>query len=149
MTEEKINQYVQSHDEKWQTAFLTLYETIKKHIPDGFRESMQNGMPSFIVSLEQYPAGYLHDAKTPLPFISLAIQKHHIAIYHMGIYTNDALLKWFEETYPLHMKTKLNMGKSCIRFTNPHTIPFELIAELVSKVSVEEWIKQYDASGMK
>lgn len=147
MTEGIIDDYVQSHDEKWQTAFYTLYETVKTCLPRGFSETMQYGMPSFVVPLVQYPDGYLNDAKTPLPFISLAIQKRHIAIYHMGIYTNDALLEWFEETYPKYMKTKLNMGKSCIRFTNPNTIPFELIAELVSKVSLEEWVKQYEASG--
>jgi uncharacterized protein YdhG (YjbR/CyaY superfamily) len=141
-----INQYVASHDEKWQEAFLKLYETIKTHIPDGFMESMQYGMPAFVIPLDKYPAGYLRDGKTPLPFISLAIQKHHIAVYHMGVYTDEALLKWFEAAYPNYMNTKLNMGKSCIRFTNPRTIPFELIAELVSKVSVEEWIRQYEAS---
>lgn len=149
MTDKIIDLYVASHDEKWQKAFIKLYETIKAHIPDGFSETMQYDMPSFVVPLDRYSAGYLHDAKTPLPFISLAIQKRHIAVYHMGIYTDEALLEWFKEAYPNYMKTKLNMGKSCIRFTNPKTIPFELIAKLASKVSVEEWINQYEAVGTK
>ncbi|MGM0523387.1 MAG: DUF1801 domain-containing protein [Bacillota bacterium] len=144
-----VNRYVASHDEKWQEAFLRLYETVKAHIPNGFSETMQYEMPSFVVPLDRYPIAYLRDGKTPLPFISLAIQKRHIAHYHMGIYTDKGLLEWFEEVYPQYMETKLNMGKSCIRFTNPKTIPFELIAELVSKVSVEEWIKQYEGSGTK
>lgn len=146
MAERDVDRYIASHDEKWQEAFLRLYETVKSHIPKGFSETMQYGMPSFVVPLDMYPAGYLRDELTPLPFISLAIQKRHIAVYHMGIYTDEALLGWFEERYPHYMKTKLNMGKSCIRFTNPKTIPFELIAELVSKVSVDGWIKQYERS---
>ncbi len=149
MTSESVDHYVASHDEAWQEAFLRLHETIKVHIPDGFNETMQYGMPSFVVPLDKYPAGYLRDVKTPLPFISVAIQKRHIAVYHMGIYTDEALLEWFKEVYPTYMKTKLNMGKSCIRFTNPSTLPLELIAELVSKVSVEEWIEQYEAAGAK
>ncbi|GEM01061.1 protein of unknown function (DU1801) [Halolactibacillus halophilus] len=149
MADLDVAQYIASHDEKWQEAFLSLYETVKAHIPKGFSETMQYGMPSFVVPLDIYPAGYLRDNITPLPFISLAIQKRHIAFYHMGIYTDKDLLEWFEEAYPDHIKTKLNMGKSCIRFTNPKTMPFELIAELVSKVSVEEWIEQYENSGRK
>ncbi|WP_420892197.1 hypothetical protein [Photobacterium swingsii] len=36
------------------------------------------------------------------------------------------------------------MGKSCIRFKNINKIPFELIAQLVAKVSVQEWIALYE-----
>ena len=61
----------------------------------------------------------------------------------MGIYADPELLTWFQEEYPNHMDTKLNMGKSCIRFTNPSKIPFQLIGELVSKLTVEDWIEMY------
>ena len=36
------------------------------------------------------------------------------------------------------------MGKSCVRFKKPDDIPFELIGELVSKISVEKWISVYE-----
>lgn len=35
------------------------------------------------------------------------------------------------------------MGKSCLRFTNPKRIPYELIGELVTKITLEEWLQQY------
>jgi hypothetical protein len=38
------------------------------------------------------------------------------------------------------------MGKSCIRLKNPDAIPFELIAELVQKMTVNEWISAYEKS---
>lgn len=44
------------------------------------------------------------------------------------------------------MTTKLNMGKGCIRFTNPKKIPYELIGELASKVTVDDWIRQYETT---
>jgi len=38
------------------------------------------------------------------------------------------------------------MGKSCIRFKNLITIPYQLIGELFSKLTVEEWIAHYEAN---
>jgi hypothetical protein len=62
----------------------------------------------------------------------------------MGIYSDPKLLKWFTEECPKHAKGKLDMGKSCIRFKNPKNIPFELLGELTSKMSMEEWIEIYE-----
>ena len=54
-------------------------------------------------------------------------------------------MKWFTEEYPKHASNKLDMGKSCIRFKNPKNIPFELLGELTTKVSVDEWIAKYES----
>lgn len=37
------------------------------------------------------------------------------------------------------------MGESCIRFKKPENIPFELISQLVTKMTVEDWIKLYES----
>ena len=62
----------------------------------------------------------------------------------MGIYANPELLDWFVNEFPKHSKRKLDMGKSCIRFKKPEDIPFELIAELLQKMSPQEWISLYE-----
>jgi len=54
------------------------------------------------------------------------------------------LLKWFVEEYPKHSNTKLDMGKSCIRFKKPGQIPLKLLGELVTKQSADEWIEVYE-----
>ena len=141
MTE--IDQYIDRVESKWKDSFITLKEVMDQHIPSGFELEMQYDMPSYVVPLATYPDGYHCKKDTPLPFISIAAQKKHIAVYHMGIYADPELLTWFQEEYPNHMDTKLNMGKSCIRFTNPSKIPFQLIGELVSKLTVEDWIEMY------
>jgi hypothetical protein len=41
------------------------------------------------------------------------------------------------------------MGKSCIRFNKFDEIPFELLGELVTKISVSEWIETYEAAFVK
>jgi hypothetical protein len=80
----------------------------------------------------------------PLPFANIASQKNFIGFYHMGIYSNPELLDWFVSEYPKHCKLKLDMGKSCVRFKKPEQIPFELIGELMTKVSVNDWINTYE-----
>jgi hypothetical protein len=117
--------------------------TIKKNLPKGFVESFDCKMPGFSVPHSLYPEGYHCDPKIPLPFVSIASQKNFIALYHMGMYANPSLLKWFEEEFPKHSKTKLDMGKSCIRFKKPDAIPFDLIAELMTKMTPQDWIQLY------
>ena len=121
-----------------------LRHTIRTNLPDGFEEAMNYGMPSWVVPHSTYPDGYHVDPKLPLSFLSIASQKRHIGFYHMGIYASAELLEWFTGEYPNHCKTKLDMGKSCIRFKNPANIPHELIKELCSKMSVQEWIDLYE-----
>jgi hypothetical protein len=63
----------------------------------------------------------------------------------MGIYGNQDLMNWFVNEFPKYSKAKLDMGKSCIRFKKMDDIPFALIGELVSKMTVKDWIHQYES----
>lgn len=121
-----------------------LREVILENLPQGFSEATGYGMMGYCVPHSVYPAGYHCNPKDPLPFLGIASQKNFIALYHMGIYADPELLEWFVGEYPKHVKSKLDMGKSCIRFKNPDQIPYELIGELVKKMSVEEWIGLYE-----
>lgn len=141
---EKIENYLENVDEKRRESFRHLYNVIKNNMPIGFEEEFLYGMISFVVPLKTYPKGYLDRKDEPIPFISLAAQKNHIALYHMGIMGQESLLTWFQEEYSKQVPTKLNMGKSCIRMTNVKNIPYDLIGELVTKISLEEWIKSYE-----
>lgn len=76
--------------------------------------------------------------------MNVASQKNFIAVYHMGIYANTQLLKWFTDECSKQVSGKLDMGKSCIRFKKPANIPFDLLGELAGKLSVAEWIKLYE-----
>lgn len=102
-------------------------------------------MIGYVVPHSIYPVGYHCDPKLPLPFISIASQKNFIVLYHMGIYANPVLLNWFITKYPKHSSQKLDMGKSCIRFKKRNQIPFDLIAKLIQKMSVQEWITCYES----
>ena len=67
----------------------------------------------------------------------------------MGIYSDNNLLKWFLEEYPKATSAKLDMGKSCIRFKKPELIPFELIGQLMEKMTVGDWIEAYEKYHLK
>lgn len=123
-----------------------LRTTIKENLPVGFEEMMNYGMIGYVVPHSIYPDGYHCSPELPLPFLSIASQKNFIGFYHMGIYANEKLLNWFVNEYPNHVKTKLDMGKSCIRFKKMDQIPYELIAELTRKMTVQEWIGIYESA---
>ena len=141
---DKIGEYLEQVDEPRRQAFDELYKEIKNNLPDGFEEIIMYDMISFVVPLERYPNGYLNRPNEPLPFVSIAAQKKHLAIYHMGMITNETLRNWFQESYAQQVPTKLNMGKSCLRLTNIKHIPYKLIAELMRKMTVEDWIEEYE-----
>lgn len=137
-------EYISKVPAERKEAMTKLREVINENLPDGFEEMMNCGMIGYVVPHSLYPAGYHCDTSQPLPFINIASQKNFIAFYHMGIYANEEVLNWFTAEYPNHVSTKLDMGKSCIRFKNPEKIPFELLGELVSKISAEDWIETYE-----
>jgi uncharacterized protein YdhG (YjbR/CyaY superfamily) len=140
-----IKEYLNEIPEKRKHAFVKLRETIVTTIPKGFVEQISYGMIGYIVPHSIYPNGYHCDSKLPLPFVNIASQKNFIAVYHMGIYAKPELLQWFVNEYPKHSIQKLDMGKSCIRFKKFDHIPFDLIAALMQKMSVADWINCYES----
>ncbi len=139
-------EYINQLPEERQDSFNKLRNTIIKHLPLGFEERMSYGMIGYVVPKSLYPAGYHCDPKLPLPFVNIASQKNFIALYHMGIYTDPELLQWFQSEYAQQCKYKLDMGKSCVRFKRMDDIPFDLIAELMGKMTPEDWINRYESA---
>jgi len=130
-------------------AFKKLHEVIIENLPHGFEAGISYGGLGYVVPHTIYPAGYHCKPTEPLPFAGIASQKHSINFYHMGIYSDPALLEWFVTEYPKHSKQKLDMGKSCIRFKKFDQIPYKLIGELMTKISVEKWINIYETQMRK
>lgn len=139
-----IAQYLDELPEERKAVMKKLHSVIKKNLPKGFKEVMQYGMISYVVPHSLYPAGYHCKPSDALPFMSLASQKNFIAIYHMGVYSNPDLYKWFTDAYAKADVGKLDMGKSCIRFKNMNKIPAGLIGELSAKMTPGEWIAIYE-----
>ena len=144
--DEQIKKILEQLTAERKESFEKLRTTILDNLPEGFAEELAYGMISYVVPLSIYPDGYHCKKDQSLPFISIASQKNFIALYHMGIYADTELLNWFVSEYQKYNKSKLDMGKSCIRFKKINEIPYDLIAELVGKISVKQWIDLYEKS---
>ncbi len=135
--------YIAGLAEDRKEPVVKLLNILEKSLPIGFEPTIQYSMPSFVVPHSIFPSGYHCKPSEPLPFISLASQKNFIALYHMGLYAEPILYQWFTEEYPKHSSYKLDMGKSCIRFKRMNDIPYELLSELFTKMTVQDWIECY------
>lgn len=129
-------------------TMMELRKVILKNLPKGFAEVMSYGMVGYVVPHKLYPNGYHCDPKLPLPFVNIASQKNFVALYHMGLYASPELLEWFTGEYKKRVPSRLDMGKSCIRFKKPEQIPFDLIGELMTKMSPQDWIALYERNFM-
>lgn len=144
-----VSEYLANLPEDRREAFNQIREVVLTNLPEGFQECINYGMIGYVVPHSIYPKGYHCDSKLPLPFMNIASQKNFIAFYHMGIYGDSDLMNWFVGEFPNYSKSKLDMGKSCIRFKKMNDIPFELIGKLVKKMSVAEWVNQYETLYIK
>jgi Domain of unknown function (DU1801) len=141
-----VDAYLAELPKDRQKAINQLRKVIKKNLPKGFKETMGYGMLGYVVPHSKYPAGYHCNPKDPLPFMNVASQKNFIAVYHMGVYANPKLLKWFTDAHAKASPKKLDMGKSCMRYKKAEDIPYELIGELASKMTVDDWITMYESN---
>lgn len=137
--------YVDELPPERKEAFSKLLATVRANIDPKFEETVLYGMIGWAIPKTIYPAGYHVNPSLPVSFLGLANQKNYIALYHMGLYADAELLKWFEDEYA---KTgeKLDMGKSCIRFKNASKLPYELIGQLASRMTLDDYLALYVAS---
>jgi len=139
-----VEEYLSNVPEDRQPYFSQLHEVIVENLPKGFEVGMGYGMIAYYVPHSVYPDGYHCEPTDPLPFASIGVQKNFIGFYHMGIYSKPELKDWFMEEYGKRCKYKLDMGKSCVRLKKPEFIPLELFGQLMTKITVEQWIELYE-----
>ena len=120
-------------------------EKILENLPSGYVETMNWGMISYEIPLEDYPNTYNGQ---PLNYVGLAAQKRHYAVYMNGVYQDpqqeEILREGFEK-----IGMKPDMGKSCVRFRKLENIPLEVISELVASTPPEKLIALYEETRKK
>ncbi|PJE45514.1 MAG: hypothetical protein CUR34_11730 [Sediminibacterium sp.] len=144
-----VAEYISQIPTEQKVQLEQLRKSIKKNLPSGFVEVVNYGMIGYVVPHSIYRDGYHCNPKLPLPFMALAAQKNFVAFYHMGIYADAKLLKWFTDAYAKSVPSKLDMGKSCMRFKKNSVIPYDLIGELVQKMNTQDWIHLYEKNYKK
>jgi Domain of unknown function (DU1801) len=138
-----VTEYLASLPEERRKAIATVRSVIKKNLPKGYRETMQYGMITYVVPLERYPQGYLGKKDVPLPFVSLASQKNHMAAYLLHVYGDAQLKHWFQTAWKKSGK-KLDMGKSCVRFKKVEDLALDVVGESVARMPVDRFIAFFE-----
>ena len=144
-TGETVDAILENIPEERKEAFNRLHQIIVDHLPAGLEPGISYGNLGYVVPHSLYPAGYHCKPSEPLPLAWIASQKNSINFYHMGIYADPKLMNWFVAEYPKHSTQKLDMGKSCMRFKKPEHIPFELLGQLMGKMTAQQWIDMYES----
>jgi hypothetical protein len=132
-------------------AIEAVRKAILAALPKGYEEGMQYGHIGYYVPHSVYPPGYHCDPSQPLPFVAIANQKQHMAVYMMGLYCgcvgNDETphVNWFRDQWAKTGK-KLDMGKSCIRFKKLEDLALDVIAEAVRRQPAQLYIDVYEKS---
>jgi hypothetical protein len=138
-------QYLGGLPDDRRPAVKRLRALVRSNLPRGFQETMDYGMICWVVPHSLYPAGYHADTSRGLPFMALASQKQYVSLYHMGL-AGGPLLAWFTKEWSRRTGAKLDLGKSCLRLRDLGAIPWDLIAELASKLTPRQWIARYEAA---
>lgn len=117
-------------------------DVVVKHLPKGYRESVNWGHIAYEIPLETLPKTYNGQ---PLLYVGLAAQKNHYALYLMGAYADSKKGKQLESEFKKRGK-KLDMGKSCLRFKSLDDLPLDVIADVVASTPVDEMIRYFEKS---
>jgi hypothetical protein len=118
---------------------------IKTHLPQGFQETYLYNMITYVIPLSTYEKGYHVGKNIPLPFLSIAAQKNNISVYHSGVYADKSLYTWFINEYNKRFNKSPNMGKSCIRFKRIDQAEINLLSELFTKMTPQDYIDLYES----
>jgi uncharacterized protein YdhG (YjbR/CyaY superfamily) len=139
---ETVDEYIAGLPEDRREQISVVRRAILDNLPEGIEETMNWGMISYVVPLEDYPDTYNGQ---PLMYAALASQKNHMAVYLTGIYSDEKLRDDFIESYKQSGK-KLDMGKSCVRFKQIDDLPVFLIGKAIGAVTKDEFIAHYEAT---
>lgn len=140
-----VSAYLASLPGDRRAAISAVREIINANLPTGYEEAMQYGMICWIVPLSVKPDTY---NKQPLAIAALASQKRYMALYLLGVYGSPRIETWFRKAFAMAGK-KLDMGKSCVRFTTVDALPLPVIGEVITKVSPAQLIASHDEAHSK
>jgi hypothetical protein len=128
--EATVDGYLASLAEDRREALSAVLEVVRANLPEGYVEGFAHGMIAWAVPLATYPDTYNGE---PLMYAALASQKRHMALYLMGVHGSDDLRERFVAEYRASGR-RLDMGRSCVRFTRLDDLPLDVVARAIAAV---------------
>ena len=140
-----VGEYLAGLPPERRKELATVRAAVKRALPKGYTEMLQNGMISYVVPLKLFPEGYLGKKDVPLPCVSLAAHNTFCALYLMNVYGSPELEHWFRAAYAQSGK-KLDMGKSCVRFKSAADLALDVVCEAITRTPASDFIARYIAA---
>lgn len=140
-----VQEYLAGLPEERREVVSAVRNLVKRHVPSGYRETMNWGMITWELPLSRYPDTYNGQ---PLCYVALAAQKNFNALYLTGVYQDPEQETWLKRAFRNAGK-KLDIGKSCLRFRWLEDLPLEAVGKIVAWTSPEKHIARYEASRKK
>ncbi len=141
-----VEEYLDELADDRRATLEAVRDVVRANLPDGYEETVQFGMISYVVPLERYPKTYNRQA---LQYAALASQKNYVSLYLMNVYGNEETESWFVNSYRASGK-RLDMGKACVRFKRIDDLPLDLIGETIARTPVDDFIALYEkARGLR
>ena len=138
-----VTQYLATLEPDRKKALQAVRKVIKANLDPKVKEGIQYGMIGYFIPHSVYPDGYHCSPDQPLPFMSVASQKNHMAVYLHSIYADPDTRAQFEEAYRESGK-KLDAGASCVRFRTLENLPLDVVAKAVAAVDADTYIARYE-----
>jgi hypothetical protein len=135
-----VKEYLASLPPERAEIIKAVRKVIVDNLPKGYEETMNWGAICYEIPLKTYPVTY---NKQPLMTIGLSAQKNNYSLYMMGMYWSKKNGEWFRSELQ-KSKIKLAKGAGCVRFTKLDNFPLDLIGKAVARVSVKDYIKDYE-----
>jgi hypothetical protein len=135
-----VNAYLRGLPADRRAVVSAVRSAIREHLPKGYVESMRWGMISYEIPLERYPDTYNGQ---PLLYAARAAQKHYYVLYLMCVYQDPKLERLLTDGFA-SAGTKLDMGKSCVRFRTIDDLPLDVVKRIVAGTSSDRFIAQYE-----
>jgi len=137
-----VQEYLDELTEDRAAVVAHVRDLVNASLPRGYVEGMLYGMITWMVPLETYPDTY--NGK-PLAYVSLAAQKNYYALYLMGVYADSAQEARLREEW-VARGTKLDMGRSCLRFRRLDDLHEDLVADVIAAVPLDEYVQKAKAA---
>ncbi len=140
-----VAQYLAALPKDRRDALRAVRKVILDNLDAGYAEGLQDGAIGYFVPHSVYPPGYHCDPTKPLPYVGIASQKNHMAIYLFCVYTSEDEQRRFREAW-IKTGKKLDMGKSCVRFKKIDDVALDVIGKTIKRTTVKKFIAHYEAS---
>lgn len=140
-----VAEYLSSLPPDQRKVISAVRQVVRKHLPEGYKESFNWGMICYEIPLSHYPKTYNGE---PLCYAGLAAQKHHYALYLMAAYGDPEQARKLEDGFKKAGK-KLDMGESCLRFQSLDDLPLDVVGRVIAGVPAKKFIAMHEAAHKK